>query len=74
MSNIFKEKLLKEIDEIPEELIPKFYKIFHLLKDELINKKNMNRNSLKGIWNRSIIDEKIFNEAKKSLFSYLNEE
>lgn len=35
MSPTYKEKLLKEIEEIPEEMMPKAYRIIHVLKTEL---------------------------------------
>jgi hypothetical protein len=63
---------MKDINEIPGELMPKFYRIVHLLKTELIDKKSKpaKRNSLKGIWKGSQIDDRLFDEAKKSLFRY----
>ena len=38
MTSIYKEKILKEIEEIPEEMMPKIYRIIHILKMELIPK------------------------------------
>jgi hypothetical protein len=72
MLSPYKEKLLKELDEIPEEMIPKFYRIMHTLKNELMPKmkKPGIRGSLKGIWKGSQINEELFLEAKKSLFPY----
>ncbi|HEC67474.1 MAG TPA: hypothetical protein ENI35_01455 [Candidatus Desulfofervidus auxilii] len=72
MTSIYKEKILKEIEEIPEEMMPKIYRIIHILKMELIpkTKKLGVRGSLKGIWKGSQIDEDIFVESKKSLFPY----
>ena len=72
MLSPYKEKLLKELDEIPEEMIPKFYRIMHTLKNELMPKmkKPKIRGSLKGIWKGSQINEELFLEAKKSLFPY----
>jgi hypothetical protein len=72
MSHVYKEKILKDIDEIPADMLPKFYKVVHLLKTELIGTKNKtgNRNSLKGIWKGSEIDDRLFEEAKKSIFNY----
>lgn len=51
MSQVYKEKLLKDINDIPVSMMPKFYKIVHLLKKELVNDGNRigKRNSLKGI-------------------------
>ncbi len=74
MLSIYKEKILKELDVVPEEMMPKLYKIIHLLATELMPKKKDtgNRGSLKGIWKGSQIDESLFLEAKKSLFPYEN--
>jgi len=72
MSSTYKEKLLKEIEEIPEEMMPKFYRVIHILRAELTPKmeKSEIRGSLRGIWKGSQIDETLFLEAKKSLFPY----
>jgi len=72
MSSTYKEKLLKEIEEIPEEMMPKFYRVIHILRVELTPKmeKSEIRGSLRGIWKSSQIDETLFLEAKKSLFPY----
>lgn len=68
----YKERLLKEIEEFPDEKIPKLYKIIHILRVELMQKtkKSGVRGSLKGIWKDSEIDEALFLEAKKSLFPF----
>ena len=68
----YKEKLLKEIEEIPEEFRPKFLRLIHILKREWIQKtkKTGIRGSLKGIWKGSQVDESLFYEARKSLFPY----
>ncbi len=72
MSPTYKEKLLKEIEKIPEEMMPKAYRIIHILKTELIPKvkKAGIRGSLKGIWKGSEVDEALFMEPKKTLFPY----
>ncbi len=72
MSSAYKEKIIKEIEKIPESKMPKLYKVIHLLATELMPKakKTGNRGSLKGIWKGSQIDESLFTEAKKSLFPY----
>ena len=72
MLSTYKEKILKELEVVPEEMMPKIYKIIHLLATELMpkTKDTGNRGSLKGIWKGSQIDESLFLEAKKSLFSY----
>ena len=72
MSQVYKEKILKDINDIPVDMLPGFYKIVHVLKQELIGKNNKpgTRNSLKGIWENVEIDDALFDEAKKSLFKY----
>jgi len=72
MTSKYKEKIIKEIDDIPEEMIPKIYKLVHLLTKEFIDKKKHTgkRGSLKGIWKGSNIDDKLYNDAKESLFPY----
>lgn len=72
MEATYKERMLKEIEQIPEEKMPKLYRIIHLLSAELISKtkKTENRGSLKGIWKGSKINESLFVEAKKSIFPY----
>ena len=68
----YNQKILKDIEEVPEEKKPILYKIIHLLVKELtpVSKVIKNRGSLKGIWKDSQIDESLFTEAKKSLFTY----
>ncbi len=72
MESIYKEKLIKEIETIPEDKLPIFYKIINLLKHELDSeKKKMSSNvSLAGIWLGSKINDDLFIEAKNSLFPY----
>jgi len=72
MQSTYKEKILKEIESIPNDRMPKLYRVIHLLVSELIpqTKKTGNRGSLKGVWKGSQVDESLFIEAKKSLFPY----
>jgi hypothetical protein len=72
MASTYKEKLIKEIEETPQEIIPKLYERMHHLRDELMQKAKMSgkRGSLKGIWKGSLIDDKFFSEGKSSLFPY----
>ncbi len=74
MLSTYKEKILKELDGVPREMMPKLYKIIHLLATELIpkTKETGKRGSLKGIWKGSQVDESLFLEARKSLFPYEN--
>lgn len=67
----YKNKLLEEVKELPEEMASRIYKIVHLLKLEFSNdSRGEKRGSLKGIWKGSKIDENLFERAKKSLFPY----
>jgi len=70
MSLDYKKMLLKEIEGLPEEIMPKLYRIIRVLKSELIPKEKKPRGSLKGIWKGSQIDDTLIFEAKKSLFPY----
>ena len=68
----YRERLLEEIEEIPEEMLPKFCKVIHLLSSEFVStpQKSRERGSLKAIWKGSQIDEELFVQAKESLFPY----
>ena len=72
MSYVYKEKILKDINDIPVDMLPRFYKIVHLLKTELVHdkKKSGKRCSLRGIWKGVEIDDQLFEDAKRSMFSY----
>ncbi|MBF0491240.1 MAG: hypothetical protein HQM15_00475 [Deltaproteobacteria bacterium] len=67
-----KQILIEEIQATPPDLIPKIYKIFHFLKDEFSEElpSSEKRGSVKGIWKDSLIDDSLYEEAKKSLFPY----
>ncbi len=72
MSSKYKEKIFKELEAIPEKKMGKLYKFIHLLATESTPtvKKTGKHGSLKGIWRGSQIDESIFIEAKRSIFTY----
>jgi hypothetical protein len=72
MATTYKQKLIGEINALPEELIPRFYRIVRTLRSELTNKTGVmpKRGSLRGIWGNLEIDESHIFAAKKSLFSY----
>ena len=38
MKSIYKEKIIKEIEVVPEEMMPKLYKIIHILTTDLMPK------------------------------------
>jgi hypothetical protein len=47
----YKEKILKEIERVPEDKMPTLYKAIHLLTELMVEtKKAGTRGSLKGIW------------------------
>jgi hypothetical protein len=76
MATTYKQKLIGEINALPEELVPSFYRIVRTLRSELSNKTTVvpPRGSLRGIWGNQEINEAQFREAKKSLFSYEHKE
>ncbi len=75
MYQTYKQRLLEDINDIPADMLPKLYKIVHLLKKELIStpKEGGKRSSLKGIWKNNDVDEHLLDEARKSLFCYEKE-
>ena len=70
MATTYKQKLIGEINALPEELIPRFYRIVRTLRSELSNKAAVmpKRGSLRGIWGNLEIDEPHILAAKKSLW------
>jgi len=68
MTQVYKEKILKDINEIPIHKLPGFYKLVHLIKTELVFDVNKpgRRSSLKGIWKGSEIDDMLIDESKKN--------
>lgn len=72
MAATYKQKLISEINAVPENLLPRFYRIIHTLRTELTRQATTTRarGSLRGIWKGSNIDESLLAESKKSLFSY----
>ncbi len=72
MQTSYKEKILKEIEKIPDDKLENIYKIVHLLTGDITagTKKTGKRDSLRGIWKGSQIDDTLLSEARKSLFPY----
>ena len=72
MTPSYKQKLLGEINEVPETLLPRFYRIMHILRKELTKQvtSTPTRGSLKGIWGKGEIDESLIAGARESMFSY----
>jgi len=70
MQTTYKERILKEIDKVPDEKMGSLYRIIHLLTTEIAlgAKKTGRRVSLRGIRKGSRIDDSLLDEAKKSLF------
>ena len=72
MATTYKQKLIGEINALPEELIPRFYRIVRTLRSELTHQTAVTpkRGSLRGIWGSLEMDESHILAAKKTLFSY----
>jgi len=72
MATTYKQKLIGEINALPDELMPRFYRIVRTLRSELTNQTVVTpkRGSLRGLWGNLKIDESHIFAAKKSLFSY----
>lgn len=68
----YKERILTELEGIPDESLPFVYKLIHLISSKFFikQKKMERRNSLKGIWSGSQIDDSLFLRAEESLFPY----
>lgn len=76
MATIYKQKLIREINSLPDDLMPLFYRIVRTLRSELMNRTELKtkRGSLRGIWGNLEIDETDISAARKSLFSYYSQE
>jgi len=72
MLSTYKKRIIKELGRVPEEKMPKLYKVIHQITSEFISeaKKPGKRGSLKGLWKGSSIEDSLFFEAKKTLFPY----
>jgi hypothetical protein len=68
----YKEKLLHEIQLIPDDMGYQFYQVFHALSEALLTRREREKQrcSLAGIWAGSEIDDNLFDSARKSVFSY----
>jgi len=66
----YKEEILKDMEKIPVEKLPRFYIIIHTLIREFSSPRNKEKTTLKGLWKGSQINDSLFEDAKKSLFSY----
>ncbi|MBU4491098.1 MAG: hypothetical protein KKD69_01385 [Euryarchaeota archaeon] len=74
MATIYKEKLIDEINKMPDSMLPRFYRIVQTLRSEFMvtSTKEKRRGSLLGIWKDTTIEETLIKKAKKSLFKYEN--
>lgn len=72
MATTYKQKLIGEINALPEDLIPRVYRIVRTLRTELMHQTTATpiRGSLRGIWGKLEIDESHIFAAKKSFFPY----
>jgi hypothetical protein len=75
MTTIYKKKVLKEIETIPDKHFKSLYKMIHYFKIELKSGggKNVKKYSLAGIWKGSQIDDNLIRNAKKTIFPYETE-
>lgn len=69
MKTLQRKKILEEINELPEEILPIVLHMIHILKKG-VARKGGKRGSLKGVWKGSKIEDSLLEEAKKSLFPY----
>jgi mRNA-degrading endonuclease RelE of RelBE toxin-antitoxin system len=71
MSTVYKRKIIKEIETIPEKHYKTLYKIIQLLNDELKSQDSKKKlTSLAGIWKGSHIEDDLIKAAKKSMFPF----
>lgn len=72
MLSIYKMRIIKELGMVPDDKMPKLYKVIHQVTSEFISgiKKPGKRGSLKGVWKGTKIDDSLLLEAKKTLFHY----
>ncbi len=76
MPTTYKDKISAELNMIPDDMLPKFYRVFHALVNEMFSTKSeqakivTKTKSLYGIWSNSEIDDSITRSARTSLFSY----
>ena len=70
MPSNLKEKIIHEIERLPEKKMPQLYKIIRVISSELFTgSKNRNPKSLRGIW-KGKIDDGLLSDAKRSVFPY----
>ncbi len=77
MASTYRDRIINEIDTIPEVFLPDVYQMLHLLKtrfmpDAADKKSKKVKKNLEGIWKGAVIEENDFAEARRSLFSYEN--
>ena len=74
METTYKQKILNELDGLSENHLAKVYKFIHLFNSELhlSTTPRNNLKSLQGILKGITIEEQLFDEAKKSLFPFIN--
>lgn len=72
MATTYKQKLLGEINAVPEDMLPRFYRVIHTLRTEMMREaaQTTARGSLRGIWGSVTVDDALFDEARRSLFTY----
>ncbi|MEI6209734.1 MAG: hypothetical protein WCP20_23360 [Desulfuromonadales bacterium] len=72
MATTYRDKIIDEIDSIPDAFLPDVYQVLHILKTRFLPNEagTKSRKSLEGIWQGAVIEEEDFAEARRSLFSY----
>jgi hypothetical protein len=73
MASTYRERIIHEIDSIPDAFLPKVYEMLHLLKTGFVPlARKKSATPLEGIWNGAVIEEDDFSAARRSLFPYEN--
>lgn len=65
--------IFSDSEKIPEDGTEIVIHFENKIKPNVISQKSRKRGSLKGIWKGNVINESLFVEARKSLFSYEDE-
>lgn len=74
MATTYRDKIIDEIDSIPDAFLPDVYQMLHILKTRFLpsESRTKGKKSLEGIWQGAVIEEEDFAAARRTLFSYEN--
>jgi hypothetical protein len=74
MASTYRDRIIHEIESIPDAFLPDVYQMLQLLKTRFLPAETVGKSkeSLEGIWKGAVIEEDDFAEARRSLFSYEN--